>query len=422
MARLTAFVLLIQSLYCFTFISANLATTPTSEQMFYTQVVQEPSETPTPDCGLDTTPLCPPCDGGFRVSDFGFFLVECDTSFTNVTYYEYTEPASLSECLDACFTLDCCVGGVVWPNEKCLVPCGDNPQRRSKDGWAIVAPLFTGALPVPILSPDAVLFDPQPTDSTTRAATRTTSASRQTSRRSATTSSTGTAKRCEASSASCPGCDGAYVRDARGVEYQISCGRHILGEPHAGFNGVTAKRCMRECDALLWFQGFTYHSWSSCDLFANTELSVRKKRGNTAFLEIGSSHTETANVPSSTAIAVPCQVDDIRCPFCDGAYVKDSLNQTYHVLCDNNIFSEQYYAVQRQVSPEACMVECDDFPTCKGSKYWPEGNCQLARGEEAFPQERDGYTALLPVDLSYTPPPPKLSAYPTGAPDYAQPQ
>ena len=126
------------------------------------------------------------------------------------------------------------------------------------------------------------------------------------------------------------------------------------------------------------------------------------------------SKSPASHTPSSIKTADVCQASSISCPDCDGAYVKDALNETYHVLCDNELFSESYYAVQRWLTPAGCMAECDNFTWCGGGVSWPEGNCQLARGEDVFPQRKSGFTAFLQVNLSYTPPPPELSAYPTG--------
>ena len=116
-----------------------------------------------------------------------------------------------------------------------------------------------------------------------------------------------------------------------------------------------------------------------------------------------------------------CQASSITCPQCNHAQVLDSQGTTYKVFCDNEIYSEHQYSVERWVTPEGCIAECDNFTWCGGSTFWPEGNCELARGPDVFPQSHMGRTAFLSVDLTYTPPPPTLSAYPTGTAPYSSP-
>ena len=116
----------------------------------------------------------------------------------------------------------------------------------------------------------------------------------------------------------------------------------------------------------------------------------------------------------SSVVTSQCQASSISCPHCNGAFVKDAFGKTYHVFCDNQLFSQNNYAVQHYLTPGGCMAECDNFTGCKGSTYWEGGSCQLAKGEDVFPQEDPGYIAFLPVNSTYSPPAPVLSAYPTG--------
>lgn len=108
-----------------------------------------------------------------------------------------------------------------------------------------------------------------------------------------------------------------------------------------------------------------------------------------------------------------CNASDIACPRCNRAQVEDPSGITYQVLCDKDLYSESHYAIQHQLTPEGCMAACDHFTDCGGSTFWPEGNCELARGDDVFPLAHARRTAFLSVNLSYTPPPPQLSAYPT---------
>ena len=139
--------------------------------------------------------------------------------------------------------------------------------------------------------------------------------------------------------------------------------------------------------------------------------------GSTATTDDRITHTsKSVSTSRTTGPASSCQPSSISCPWCNDAYVKDDLGETYHILCHNHLYSESYYSVQHWVTPEGCMAECDNLTWCGGSTYSGGGNCELARGQDVFPQSRPGYTALLPVNLSYTPPPDHLSAFPTGKP------
>lgn len=88
----------------------------------------------------------------------------------------------------------------------------------------------------------------------------------------------------------------------------------------------------------------------------------------------------------------------------------------YKVYCDYQLFADSDYSVQSWTSPSGCLLECDNYTWCKGATFWPQGNCELAKGADVFPQEMPGYTAFLPApDATKTPNPQNSpSRYPTG--------
>ena len=132
------------------------------------------------------------------------------------------------------------------------------------------------------------------------------------------------------------------------------------------------------------------------------------------------STTSTAFPSRTSASASSCQASSISCPRCNGAHVKDSHGKTYHVLCGSDLYSERYSSVEQWLTPEGCMADCDKFAWCGGSTYSEGRKCELAKGQDVFPQGRPGYTAFLSINPTYTPPPGHLSAFPTGNPTSAK--
>ena len=128
------------------------------------------------------------------------------------------------------------------------------------------------------------------------------------------------------------------------------------------------------------------------------------------------SHSITSHTATTTPNASICNVTSIACPDCNDVHITDSSNKTYHILCDNKVYSDSPYPVQRWLSPSGCIAECDKYPWCKGATSWEEGNCQLARGRNVFPQYDEDHIALLQIPDGFVAPPPATipSAFPTG--------
>ena len=138
------------------------------------------------------------------------------------------------------------------------------------------------------------------------------------------------------------------------------------------------------------------------------------------------SHTPASLLPTTSPQPLePCNLTALTCPACDTQPYTSPANTTYTLACAAKLYSSAPYAVQRWLTPLACVAECDKYDWCKGATSWAEGNCQLARGEDVFTQylggdgggrEEGAYVAFLRVPEGYVPEPPATvpSAFPTG--------
>ncbi|KAK3639922.1 hypothetical protein LTR56_010188 [Elasticomyces elasticus] len=246
----------------------------------------------------------------------------------------------------------------------------------------------------------------------------------------------------------CPACDGQTFKDAGGVYYTASCDNFIASTSQYGIPSVnTTRQCLEACDELSGCLGI-YFVPSLCTLITGTIVGVEPQPGYNAYVRpvIGTAISRNASTATSTSkastkaassvstsyfqpteVAPPpfsntsttsqganCPSTNITCPACDGEQVLSESGIAYKVYCDNQVYAESDYNVQRYTSPEGCLAECDSFDWCQGSTFHPEANCQLAKGEDVFPQEKLGYIAFLPVpNRTAVAAVPKLSAYPT---------
>ena len=257
--------------------------------------------------------------------------------------------------------------------------------------------------------------------------------------------STSAANACGNSIDICPSCNEQNITDASNTSYTVYCDSVILStERYAVTNKdavKTPRLCMGACDEFSGCIG-TYYSAGSCILAVGSFLNVVTDPGYTAFRRFAGPSAGAAPANSTTVYHTPsssyhmsattisasatstsssdttsgCQASDISCPECDGKVVTDDRGQTYKVYCDNQLFADSDYSVQRWTSPSGCLLECDDYTWCKGATLHPQGNCELARGENVFPQEMPGYTAFSPVATGVPKAPPAHpSMYPTGA-------
>ncbi|KAK0799635.1 hypothetical protein LTR91_009824 [Friedmanniomyces endolithicus] len=250
----------------------------------------------------------------------------------------------------------------------------------------------------------------------------------------------------------CPACDGQTMQDDAGISYAVTCDSFIAStDQYAAANGVinTTSQCLQACDELTGCLGvyFLPVTDAVCTLITGSIVGVEAQQGYNAYVRQGapnvttpssSSYVNTISVASrvttsyyqptedpiasppssnvSAIAAVPkCPATNITCPACDGEFVTDARNRTYKVFCDNQLYADGDYNIQRWVSPEGCLAECDNYSWCMGSTFRPEGNCQLAKGQNVFPEEMKGYTAFLPVPnkTAVAAAPQSPSAYPT---------
>lgn len=125
------------------------------------------------------------------------------------------------------------------------------------------------------------------------------------------------------------------------------------------------------------------------------------------------SSTIDSGSPSPTAKT--CDAAEVACPRCNRAIVEDSSGTMYEVYCNNELYSDNRKVMQLQSTAETCMEACSNVIDCGGSVLRPDGKCELARGENVFPQRHAGRIAFLSIDPSFTPEslPATPSAFPT---------
>ncbi|KAI7220170.1 hypothetical protein KC333_g2527 [Hortaea werneckii] len=258
---------------------------------------------------------------------------------------------------------------------------------------------------------------------------------------------------CGSSTEVCPACHNDEITSPSGEKYSVACSAYLLSadsyEVTNDESVNTTRLCLEACDRFESCLGATYSEQGDCILatgemegFAAAEGGIEKvalvKRSSVrsttslpasvsaqatsySLLKPTTVYNKTTPTSSKAAAAAPtastCNFDEVSCPECHEEVVTDANNQTYKIFCDNRLYSDDSFAVQRSISPEGCLMECDEYTWCDGATFWPEpqGNCQLARGENVFPVERDGYTAFLPVAtlLSSIAPATSPSRYPT---------
>ena len=351
-------------------------------------------------CDLDPVSYCPRCDGfEVRWGQFGNWVVYCGRLFTNATYFTDPQQLTVRECVDACMESDTCDSPVVTPDGQCLLAQlgrDENGERHEsyieEPGWAILLPRFTGGLP--IFGEGSTIASAPTSSSTSVLGFERVS---------------GFPPQCQLSSytSKCPQCNGAFIEDSLGFVYQLLCSSIWVNRGNTKLLDFDLGRCMVQCENTPGCHGFSIDSDNRCGLAFGAKASIQKA---------SPSHTALVLNPSKARTPKParsCTAQSISCPACANSYVKDDLGKVYHVLCNSAIWSERFQSVERSLTAAGCMAECDKFVWCEGVNY-ERGVCKLARGENAFPQRMLGTTALLPVDLSYTPSPPKLSAFPTG--------
>ena len=233
----------------------------------------------------------------------------------------------------------------------------------------------------------------------------------------------------------CPRCSGQTIDVGQFGHYFVSCDTIYTNVTfYDDIHNATVGECIDACTELGDCYAPVISPEGKCLLATgNNDPSIAKADGFAAlmprftgalpeptpsFTEVLASSTAIANTSTSSVKAKPttsnrCPIDNIACPHCNGAHIVDELGKTYRVYCNNQLFSESTYSPQEWLSPEGCLAMCDNFNGCEGTTFWPQGNCELARGPDTFPEHKEGFIAFLPVNLSYTPPPDQLSAYPT---------
>lgn len=225
---------------------------------------------------------------------------------------------------------------------------------------------------------------------------------------------------CSVSAVQCPRCDGKQTTDAAKHTWSIKCNSYLRSAFGLAAFATTLDECLMMCNVRPHCMSVTYGGDHSCDMNFGPAKTVQRK-GYMALQPVEnapSSRHSSTKYPTTSISAQPqrCNASFPACPMCNKKRIEDENGQSYTVHCGKRIYSERQYAVQHLLGPGDCIKECDNFNGCKGATWWPDGNCELARGEDAFPQNAPSksYMGFLPFDPNFTPEPPQLSAFPTG--------
>ena len=252
---------------------------------------------------------------------------------------------------------------------------------------------------------------------------------------------------CGSTSDFCPECDGQSFTDGWAYPYRVHCDSMVTSSDDyyvTNFSAANATQdCLQACDDFVGCLGVTCLPEVRCILATGSFVGVAQNPGYNAFVRAtGSSYTSVDNAmtssslsrkstePSSThrtssttrshssaqvtgspklppysnttASSSSCQASNVSCTACDGTSIIDSRGNTYQVHCDAQLLSDDDYSPQEWLSPEGCLLECDNYAWCQGASFWQQGNCMLAKGSatEVQPFEMPGYTAFLPVAKS----------------------
>ena len=237
----------------------------------------------------------------------------------------------------------------------------------------------------------------------------------------------------------CPSCDGQAIRDASGALYTVHCDSLISSSKMYVLEGTaTHRQCMAACDESEGCWGvFASGDDGHCEVAVGAASRVASRAGFVAFVRAtvaGSTSSSAARTSksktfvstktavaaiaatSSSSLSSECAATAITCPHCDNKILTDHNNKRYRVYCDNQLFATSDYNLQQWTTPAGCLAACDNVTWCAGTTFWPQGNCQLAKGgsdANVFPQEMPGYTAFLPVASSSKAPPTSPSRYPS---------
>ena len=371
----------------------------TSPEVTYTVIAPGPSPTLTVACNTDgyLSSLCPTCDGSIITSrKGGRWAVYCErqllpdhTNSGGQFLWNFTKPPwTVEQCIGACRAYSNCIGLAIVPAglyySQCLIRIPGQLEHGPPDVVPAPDARWTVLLPVPDTYGIAQVYG-------------------------------SFCQRLDLASAmTCPGCNNTSVDDTLGFMYRVFCESQWVSSSESQVLDFDLPRCMIQCEDTSQYKGITF-SRAGCELAFGDESHVQGSAwDHTAFL-LNPTNVRAPSRPTSTVAAMPCHASSLSCPACANAYVKDDRGKMYHVLCDSSLYSERFYSVPHHMTPESCMLECDSYTWCGGANFQSPGNCELAKGQDVFPQESLGSTAFLSVDLSYTQPPPQLSAFPTGA-------
>ncbi|KAF2170986.1 hypothetical protein M409DRAFT_18958 [Zasmidium cellare ATCC 36951] len=239
------------------------------------------------------------------------------------------------------------------------------------------------------------------------------------------------AETCKLTDDLCVTCDGGNVTDTGGQDWAVSCGWSISSEDEDPVEGDTSPQiCIEACDDDDDCWAVNLAANGSCTLVTGDPKGLSRRPGTTSLVRLAGSDDEPDVTSTSTSrvkitatiygpgATPPAQVSitsttsaapaasssatcDLRltnlCPRCDGRQVETEDGSAYKISCESDLYSNSSYSPQEWMSPGECLTECDKFEWCKGTVYYDDRSCELARGEDVFPTSKADYTAFLPV-------------------------
>lgn len=233
---------------------------------------------------------------------------------------------------------------------------------------------------------------------------------------------------CGATEDLCPACDAQNLTDVVGVQWIVTCDYALQSSDQEAVRGTTnVAVCLDACKDAEDCFGVNIEADGTCTLNSGMQSGLRRALGVSNLVrvieppptataksqvQITATFGPGAGQPSvgfvtTTGDFAPAPTDGTEecdltendlCPRCNNREVGNEGGQTYRILCETELYSDNgTYSVQAWLSPEGCLEECDNADFCRGASYYDDRNCELAKGDLGFPLSQSGYTAFLPV-------------------------
>ncbi|KAK4622113.1 hypothetical protein CLAFUW4_07231 [Fulvia fulva] len=211
---------------------------------------------------------------------------------------------------------------------------------------------------------------------------------------------------CELTDTLCPACDATNITSAAGITYAVSCGWQFETTTEDEVEGDTSTHiCLEACEeSENDCSGVNMLANGSCIIATGQTQGLRRVPGVTHLLRLPRSEPKPTTSTIGSPFPAPTNADarcnltlTNLCPACNGREVESEHGDKYTLLCDSDLDSTDSYSPQDWMSPGECLDTCDDLDFCKGTMYYDDRNCEIAKDDDLRPVSRAGYTAFLPV-------------------------